>query len=233
MAVPFARRGELLKVQRRSGILRIIPQPAFPPGHFSCWIKPFERYAVANPAIIEARRDQMFPVLGEQDIARLKRFGQARAWPAGGSIVKAGEIVARPGAGAVGQDRGQSGRRVQLGRRRLSSMARASSWASWRNCRTARRWWTPPRSGDVDSIVIPARALRDVMVQEAELGERLMRALILRRVGLLQSGESGPILIGPTGSSDMLRLENFLTRNGHPHQQPGFRHRFLRPRSSP
>jgi thioredoxin reductase (NADPH) len=71
---------------------------------------------------------------------------------------------------------------------------------------------------DVESLVLPARALRDVLVQEAELGERLMRALILRRVGLLQAGESGPILIGPAGSGDMLRLENFLTRNGHPHK---------------
>jgi thioredoxin reductase (NADPH) len=57
-----------------------------------------------------------------------------------------------------------------------------------------------------------------VLVQEAELGERLMRALILRRVGLLQAGQTGPIIIGPFGSADMLRLENFLRRNGHPHR---------------
>jgi thioredoxin reductase (NADPH) len=65
---------------------------------------------------------------------------------------------------------------------------------------------------------VPSRRLRDVLVQEAELGERIMRALILRRVGLLQAGETGPILIGPFGSSDMMRLENFLRRNGHPHR---------------
>ena len=76
-----------------------------------------------------------------------------------------------------------------------------------------------------DSAAAP---LRDVLVQEAELGERLMRALILRRVGLLESGQSGPILIGPAGSGDMLRLENFLSRNGHPHRSAGFRHRRLR-----
>ena len=45
-----------------------------------------------------------------------------------------------------------------------------------------------------------------------------MRALILRRVGLLQAGQTGPIIIGPFGSADMLRLENFLRRNGHPHR---------------
>ena len=35
--------------------------------------------------------------------------------------------------------------------------------------------------------------------QEAELGERIMRALILRRVGLLESGVGGPVIVGPRG----------------------------------
>jgi thioredoxin reductase (NADPH) len=69
----------------------------------------------------------------------------------------------------------------------------------------------------VEAIVVPPRRLRDVLVQEAELGERIMRALILRRVGLLEAGQAGPIIIGPVGSRDVMRLENFLSRNGHPH----------------
>ncbi len=40
----------------------------------------------------------------------------------------------------------------------------------------------------VDTCVIPSRKLHDVMVAEAEVGERIMRALILRRVGLLERG---------------------------------------------
>ena len=70
----------------------------------------------------------------------------------------------------------------------------------------------------MEALVVPPRRLRDVLVQEAELGERIMRALILRRVGLLQAGESGPIIIGIVGSSDVLRLEGFLRRNGHPYR---------------
>ena len=35
--------------------------------------------------------------------------------------------------------------------------------------------------------MIPPARLRDVLVAEAELGERIMRALILRRVGLLEA----------------------------------------------
>jgi thioredoxin reductase (NADPH) len=172
---------------------------------------------LANPPIMEARRDQMFPVLEPQDIARLKRFGEARAWPAGGSIVKAGELA--PGlvlvlSGKIAVSQGgafSSGAAiVEHGAGQfLGELAQLSDRPALVDAFA---------TTDVESIVIPARALRDVLVQEAELGERLMRALILRRVGLLQAGESGPILIGPTGSSDMLRLETFLTRNGHPHR---------------
>ncbi len=67
--------------------------------------------------------------------------------------------------------------------------------------------------------MIPPRRLRDLLVQEAELGERIMRALILRRVGLLETGAGGPVIVGSADKADVLRLEGFLARNGHPHQR--------------
>jgi len=54
---------------------------------------------------------------------------------------------------------------------------------------------------------------------EAELGERIMRALILRRMGLLEMGAGGPVIVGRAGNGDVLRLEGFLRRNGHPRQR--------------
>src|SRR6202035_2000718 len=44
-----------------------------------------------------------------------------------------------------------------------------------------------------------------------------MRALILRRVNLIQGGVGGPVLIGPSTSAGVVRLQSFLTRNGFPH----------------
>jgi thioredoxin reductase (NADPH) len=70
----------------------------------------------------------------------------------------------------------------------------------------------------VEALVIPSHKLRDVMVAEAELGERIMRGLILRRVGLLEAGIAGPVIIGHADDGNVLRLAGFLTRNGHPHQ---------------
>jgi thioredoxin reductase (NADPH) len=57
-----------------------------------------------------------------------------------------------------------------------------------------------------------------LLVAEAELGERIMRALILRRVGLIEAGAGGPVIVGHAASGDVLRLQGFLSRNGHPHQ---------------
>src|SRR5258708_30819843 len=44
-----------------------------------------------------------------------------------------------------------------------------------------------------------------------------MRAPILRRVSLIEGGVGGPVLIGPSNSSGVVRLQSFLTRNGFPH----------------
>jgi thioredoxin reductase (NADPH) len=168
-------------------------------------------------SIIEARREQMLPTLEAHDFARLKRFGAVQSFPKGTFIMKAGEIA--PGlvfvlSGAIDVfEGGAVSSRQPITRHEPGSfqgeLAQLSGRPSLVDAVAAR---------DVEAIVVPPAALRDVLVQEAELGERLMRALILRRVGLLQANAAGPILIGPAGSADMLRLENFLTRNGHPHR---------------
>src|SRR3979409_1891818 len=71
----------------------------------------------------------------------------------------------------------------------------------------------------VEALIIPPERLRALLIAEAELGERIMRALILRRVGLLQTGTGGPVIVGRADNGDVLRLAGFLRRNGHPHQQ--------------
>jgi thioredoxin reductase (NADPH) len=166
---------------------------------------------------LETRRHQMFPHLDDRDIARLRRFGEVRRFADGAAIMKAGQVAqglafvlngtidVRQG-GAISQRQSiiQHGPGSFLG-----ELAQLSDRPALVDATAL---------GEVEAIIVPPRRLRDVLVQEAELGERIMRALILRRVGLLEAGQTGPILIGQFGSSDMLRLENFLRRNGHPHR---------------
>lgn len=68
----------------------------------------------------------------------------------------------------------------------------------------------------VEAIVIPRDGLHSLFVGEAELGERIMRALILRRMGLLETGAGGPTIVGAASDPDVRRLETFLARNSHP-----------------
>jgi thioredoxin reductase (NADPH) len=70
----------------------------------------------------------------------------------------------------------------------------------------------------VEALIIPPERLRALMIAEAELGERIMRALILRRMRMLQTGAGGTIILGRAENGDVLRLRGFLRRNGHPHQ---------------
>ena len=169
------------------------------------------------PSVLDTRRDQMFPVLDAHDFARLKRFGEERHFTAGSAIMKAGEVA--PGLAFVIKgtiDVRQGG--AVSGRQSIVQHGPGSFLGELAQLSDRPALVDAVADGDVEALVVPPRRLRDLLVQEAELGERIMRALILRRVGLLQSDQTGPILIGPFGSTDMMRLENFLTRNGHPHR---------------
>ncbi|WFP63740.1 cyclic nucleotide-binding domain-containing thioredoxin-disulfide reductase [Mesorhizobium sp. WSM4904] len=173
--------------------------------------------ALSVSPTIAARRDQMFPVLADADIERMRRFGEARSYAAGEHIVTAGTVS--PGLILILSGKVDITQAGGLGPREaiitygagnfIGELAQLSSRPSLVSAEAA---------GPVEAIVIPSQRLRDLMVQEANLGERVMRALILRRVGLLESGISGPIVIGPPGNGDVLRLEGFLRRSGLPHR---------------
>ncbi len=170
------------------------------------------------PSIIETRYAQMFPTLDSAEIERLRRFGDARTYRAGDGLVATGEVspgmfVIVSGEVAVTQHSvlGPDQPIVTHGRGSfMGELAQLSGQPALVDAHA-----TKP----VDAIVIPTRGLHDVLVSEAEVGERIMRALILRRVGLLESGVGGPVIVGLAAHPDVLRLAGFLTRNGHPHRR--------------
>jgi thioredoxin reductase (NADPH) len=59
---------------------------------------------------------------------------------------------------------------------------------------------------------------------DAELGEILMRAFILRRAVLITAGVGDIVLIGSTYSADTLRIKEFLMRNGQPYSYIDLEH---------
>ncbi|MBV9218517.1 MAG: FAD-dependent oxidoreductase [Methylobacteriaceae bacterium] len=173
--------------------------------------------AQSAPAGLAARHDQMFPILTQPDIDRLRRFGDAAAYRAGEQVIRAGEIapgliVILSGRVEVTQGRGLNLRETIVTHgpgEFVGELAQLSARPSLVDAEAVE---------PVEALVIRSQRLRDLMVQEADLGERVMRALILRRVGLLESGVSGPVIVGHADSADVLRLQGFLARNGQPHR---------------
>jgi thioredoxin reductase (NADPH) len=173
--------------------------------------------AVPSKSTIDTRHDQMFPNLEASEVERVRRFGEVQSFGAGEALASVGEVGhglsivlsgdvdvtqhERSGHGALIVTHGPGaflGELAQLAGRPSLVDARAR--------------------GPVQALIIAPDRLRALLIAEAELGERIMRALILRRVGLLETGAGGPVIIGRAESGDVLRLENFLRRNGHPHQ---------------
>ena len=162
------------------------------------------------------RHEQTFPTLTDREIERMRRFGELRSYRHGEALFLTGKqgpgmfvvlsghvaITRRDGLGNVTPviDQGAGQFLAEIGQ--LSGrVALVDGHAD----------------GDVETLLIPPDQLRALLVAEAELGERIMRALILRRVSLIQGGVGGPVLIGPPSLGDMARLQNFLGRNGQPY----------------
>ncbi|MDB5705378.1 MAG: Thioredoxin reductase, partial [Sphingomonas bacterium] len=75
------------------------------------------------------------------------------------------------------------------------------------------------RAGEDSRVLRISRANFGRMVStEADIGEIIMRAFILRRVGLIRHSHGGVTLIGSAHAADTLRLQRFLERNGYPHR---------------
>ena len=162
------------------------------------------------------RHEQTFPDLSAAEIARMRRFGAVRSYRGGELLFETG----KPGLGMFVILSGQVlvTERDGLGHVTPVVTQGAGQFMAELGQLSGRDALVDSRAeGDVETLLISPDRLRALLVAEADLGERIMRALILRRVNLLQGGTGGPILIGTPASADVIRLQGFLTRNGYPH----------------
>jgi thioredoxin reductase (NADPH) len=172
--------------------------------------------AALTRAALGSRYDQTFPVLTPAEIERMRRFGTLRNYADGEKLFETGKpgpgmfvvlsghvtITQRDGMGRVTPvaDQGAGQFIAEVGQ--LSSRATLVDGVA---------------EGAVETLLIPPIGVRSLLVADADLGERIMRALILRRVNLIQSGAGGPAIVGPPHLSEIIRLQGFLSRNGWPH----------------
>ena len=166
-------------------------------------------------ALLEKRREQMFPKLDARQIARLVPRGARRRVQAGETLVEPGQSrremlvvlsgrleILLPGALAEqvltqllpGDFTGE-----------LSTLRGVAGFSRIRAV----------EAGEV--LALGDEALRAVVQADAELSEIIMRAFILRRMGILATGHSYVTLIGSRHAGNTLRLREFLTRNNYPY----------------
>ena len=166
---------------------------------------------------LTTRRHQVFPVLDEQEVQRLTRFGEPRSFESGEYLATAGRHSAGVMVILSGNVRvtrkdvvGVEEHIVTYGPRSfLGGLEQLAGRPSLVDARAV---------GAVTAIAIAPERLRTVFIGEAALGERILRALILRRVLLLESSAGGPVIVGYADNRNVLRLEGFLRRNAHPQQ---------------
>ncbi|MBB4860513.1 thioredoxin reductase (NADPH) [Novosphingobium chloroacetimidivorans] len=167
---------------------------------------------------IDTRRHQMFPVLDPHQIETAKRFasGPPQCFPAEEEVYAIGEVDAPAWLVLAGTI--DVVRRDGLNHEAAITTHGAGQLTGEVNQLSGRPSIAGGRAGSEGCTAMPfdAAHLRALMIGSADVGEVIMRALILRRVALIEDGGAGTILIGTPGSPEVVRIQGFLTRSGYP-----------------
>jgi thioredoxin reductase (NADPH) len=166
-------------------------------------------------SLFESRREQMFPKLTAQQIARLERHGRRILTVAGQVLQDAGEDhrdlyvvlsgslqIVRPGL------HGEDLITIEVAGDFTGEMSTLRGLGGFSRVRVQ-------EAGEI--LAIGESELRTVVQTDPEIMEIFMRAFILRRMGLVAADQAGDvILVGSMHSSPTVRLVQFLTRNTYP-----------------
>lgn len=168
----------------------------------------------------DTRAPQMFPVLNAAQIATARRFasGPERHFAPGEQVYAIGEQDAP--AWLVLEGPIDVVRRDGLNHEAPVTTHNAGQFTGEVNQLAGRGSIAAGHAGPNGCVALPfdPAHLRALMVGSADVGEIVMRALILRRVALIEQGGAGTILIGVPNSADVIRLQGFLTRSGYPNK---------------
>jgi thioredoxin reductase (NADPH) len=152
--------------------------------------------------------DPKFPVLNDAQIARLIPLGETKHAQAGQTIFDQGDD--HHGVFLVLEG--------SIGFAAISQVLTRGMFTGEVNQLSGRRSLIRCEAREPSTVVEISRAsLRQIIENDAELGEIFLRAFLLRRVFLIRNSVGDAVLIGSNHSADTLRLQGFLSRNGHPH----------------
>jgi len=162
------------------------------------------------------REAQTFPRLSEEMVERASRYGGAEELPPHTPVFSRGDrgrdffVILEGSIEIFEQDDDGTVRllRPQIAREFTGELDLFNDRMILVNGRTGP---APTRV-----VRIERADFRRLVQSEPDIGEIIMRAFILRRVGLIRHGQGAAVLIGQAHSADTLRLQQFLTRNAYP-----------------
>ena len=165
---------------------------------------------------LQSKPDEIFPTLTPDQIARIGRHATGRR-------VSAGEVLIEEGSATVPFFVVKTGRldvvRVSALGEELIATHGPGQFTGEVNMLSGRRALFRMRAGtDGEVIELHRECVQELVQTEADLGHILLRAFILRRIELLSHHMGDVVVVGSRHSRDTLRIQEFLTRNGHPYQ---------------
>src|ERR1700694_2258129 len=165
--------------------------------------------------LTSSRAEQAFPTLTPAQIRRVVAHGNMRA-------IKPGEVLVEQGDSAVPFFVVVSGElevvRPSGAAETLVTVHVPGQFTGEVSTLSGRRALFRLRAAIAGEVIELDRQHLLALVQtDAELGEIVMRAFILRRVELVAVGLGDVVLVGSTHSAGTLRVKEFLLRTGHPY----------------
>jgi thioredoxin reductase (NADPH) len=170
-----------------------------------------------DTSLLATRSHQTFPVLDTQEMERVRRFGVLRTFEQGEALATAGRRS--PGVMVILSGQVRVTRQNIAGAEEHIVTYGPGGFLGGLEQLAGRPSLVDARATEaVSALIIAPELLRTLFIYEADLGERMMRALILRRMLLLEASAGGPVIVGYADDRNVLRLEGFLRRNAHPQQ---------------
>lgn len=155
--------------------------------------------------------DAMFPALSTEQIERLKALGEPRS-------VAPGEVVFDQGDTSHGIFVILSGSLQLVAKGEVVRVLEQGMFTGEVSQLSGRRTLIRCEACEPSQLIeITRQNLQHVIQDDAQLSEIFLRAYMMRRVYLIQNAVGDALLIGSSHSADTLRLQGFLSRNGHPH----------------
>ena len=169
------------------------------------------------PDMFATRRHQVFPRLELHEIARVHRFGRLLTHREGELLDASG--TASQGMFLILQGKVAIVQRDGLGKTVPVVELGAGDFVGELGMMSGKQSLVDAVALEqVETLLLDPKQIRALIIAEAELGERIVRAMILRRVALIEWGLTGPVLIGRTGSMELVKLQSFLRSNGEPYR---------------